>query len=634
MPSYSSGSLIKSARERKRLSQMMLLSVSALGASFAYELTQLSKIENKRHAPRDKTVSKFLSVLDLSVPTFFCPYLTDQTEEVFAVRDRILYLLDDASPLYFDEAESLIYGLERKDGFDSPINRQFILWCKAHVNELRLLDAADTLTLAKEGMALTYKGFDESSFEGNVLIFEEPSLLHTMALAYNRAGEKAKAISLLRRIEEGISHLPEDSREKEKKLAPVMLTLADILIQEGEYNEALAVCLSGNGASIKRNKGAYAPDFLFNMAKCNRSIEQLTLAYFGYCLLHKTELAEQVRTFAKNELDVHIKTYGADGLVFGAVDTKVAHGELMACSDIGTLIAKFREQAGLNQSELCQGICDQTTLAKIEKGTRQGNVYVLEAIVQRLGRDPNKYFCTFPSVEDFADKQVRDEIDSCLLNLNYKEAADLLESLKSSKAYSKRALGRQYLLKTEAALFSNNEGHGNPRYLEMLKEAIGMTRPDFDEREVEGYRLTIAEISIIKQIAVHYCEAGNMKQGLRLFERLKDSINRYYVDEHEKVNSYPSLLYNYSKYLALAERHEDALEIVDEGEALAIKHKQFVLLPSFAVNRACCLLDLGQKEKSVPYFAMAYYGMIILGHSNSRLIIVNHVKEHLGIMFD
>jgi len=633
MPSFLSGLLIKSIRTRRQLQQSMLIQET-------YDSVNLSRIENLRQSPKDDTFRELMNSLEMPVDTFFCPFLYDQTLDVFEKRDRILYLLGSTASEAWGDAEILVRELEYSGNFGTGINRQFILSCKAKLNELKLLNPADTLAFVRKGMAVTYDNFDEQNFSGGMLIFEESSLLHAMACAKYRMGNTLEAVSLLCCIQEGITCLPEDAHEKETKLTPILLTLADFLIEGEGYAEALDVCELGNTSSMMRNKGMYTPDFLFNKALCccklgdiNLCQELLLQSYFCHSMLRRTDKAEQVREYTLNLFDTGFDTYGTEGLVCEPHDSVIEHGESIECTGIGNFIAVLREKAGLSQGELCDGICNQSTLYRIEKDWMRANVFCLEAIIQRLGRDINKYFSTFPSVEDFKAKQIRNEINACIINLNFESASRLLDELKLGKVHGKNPLIQQFVKETEAILFAGREGYDKSRYLDMLMEALSITLPRFDEDIVERYRLTYTEITLINQIAIHYSETENRKRGLKLFGRLRESINRFYVDEHEKVRTYITVLYNYSKYLGLSGYYKEALEISNEGAALAAKHKFLLQLFGLTVNQACSLLELGKEKESVPFFAMYYYCCKAFGEEDICRVVVEHVKKRLGIDF-
>ena len=54
---------------------------------------------------------------------------------------------------------------------------------------------------------------------------------------------------------------------------------------------------------------------------------------------------------------------------------------------IGFVIKQKREEKGISQKELCKGICDHSTLSRIERGKHESSVTTLKMLLQRLGLD-------------------------------------------------------------------------------------------------------------------------------------------------------------------------------------------------------------------------------------------------------
>ena len=52
---------------------------------------------------------------------------------------------------------------------------------------------------------------------------------------------------------------------------------------------------------------------------------------------------------------------------------------------IGEYIKRKREEQKIKQDELCYGICDRSTLSRIERGKQEPSYYILKALLQRLG---------------------------------------------------------------------------------------------------------------------------------------------------------------------------------------------------------------------------------------------------------
>ena len=95
-----------------------------------------------------------------------------------------------------------------------------------------------------------------------------------------------------------------------------------------------------------------------------------------------------------------------------------------------------------------------------------------------------------------------------------------------------------------------------------------------------------------------------------------------------------TVLYNLSQNLGLANRYEEALEIVRDGEAMCLRHGSLRMLAPFAINHGCDLLELGRKKEALPYLAMSYYGSKIFNNTYNLRAVSEYVKERFDLEFD
>jgi tetratricopeptide (TPR) repeat protein len=568
------------------------------------------------------------------------------------LRDKLLHCLDEADdPAALAEAKRIYKEVEQTGEFKTGVNLQFLLSSKARIFEKEEHDPASITSIIMEGIKITFPEFDEKAFSGEVLIFEEIELLHTLSFTYRRSGKLSKAVKLLSDVLKGIEALPEDDREKIKKQASIMLTLSSYLIESGEYAEALRICEGGNEATLKYCRARHASDFAYNKAVClfhlNRHDECghfLTLAYFGYVLLQKRDAAEKVLADAAELYGVRINTYGTDTLEYAKRSfTPFAYGEqAVGCKHIGQVIEKFRIKARLKRIELCRGICSKETLYKIEKGGgNKGkydvrgiitpNIYVLEALMQRLGRDINLYYDSFLSGKDFKEKQMRNEIIALNMTRKFEEAEALINELETRKAF-KSGVNLQFIMSAKATAYAAKEGY-NEKYFFLIQDALKLTIPDFDIRDIHRYRLSYNEIVLINKMALYYGENGNILQAVKIYERLKDCIDANCLDEFEKIRMYVTIVYNLTKDLGLMERFTEALDIIAEGEQMAIKHSQLSIIPGLMINKACDLFEQGKGQESIPYFAMAYYGSELVSKQKNQTAVIKYVKDKLNLTF-
>jgi len=639
MSSIQPGYLIKLVRLRKAMTQPMLLAESGL------ESLHLFRLESERHKTDPVNLQILMDTLSVQMGEFLIPLLENQPPEVIAWRERLICALDRGD---VGQAAEILKLFDTLDGFEEGINRQFILSHRARYLEQTGASAREILPLIEEGLDITFPEYRECAVSDAILIFEEAELLHTKARVLYKDGKLEESIILLENIRAGLSMLPVDDCERERQLGPVLLTLSTYQLKAKDYASAYEAAKEGARISYWRKQGKYMPNFLYNRARSyhglgmqDRYHSLIKAAYFGYSMVREGTKAEVVLTSA-TELGIHFPTYDAEKLAnLPRPQEPYSRGEIVACANIGEFILKLRKKANLTLDQLCQGIYSTGNLSKIEKNQITGGVYGMEGIMQRLGRNIDYYLNTFLSGKDFDEKQMRDKIIALVASHEYEAAEELLKELEGKRAFQK-GICLQFIKKMQAIIFNAKNGP-TPECLEMLREALQITWPGFDERSQEYIQnismrpLAYYEISILNQIASHYRDINDYTHAAKMCEMLKHNMDNYYVDELEKSRMYGALLYNYSKALILMKQYDEALKIIDQGVEFEQRGQRLLILPDLTMNRAICLLELGKKEESTPHLALAYYGASMFadfGGRQNMAIIKEYAKERLGVDFE
>jgi len=287
---------------------------------------------------------------------------------------------------------------------------------------------------------------------------------------------------------------------------------------------------------------------------------------------------------------------------------------------------------------LCKGICSHATLSRLEIREDQKPLDLLEPLFQRLGRDVSQYCNFFLSAKDFRLRQLREEIYMLLFNIQFDKANRLLNELERDEEYKKKNVNLQFIKMSRAIIFDDRNSHGqDPTYLAMLMDALLHTCKDFDENKIESYALTYCEALLINQIASYHGNTGNISRAVNMYGQLCSNIDRRYTDDTLKARIYATIMYNYSKYLGLSGDRLKALAIIEQVENYERDRERLVRLHNFNGNKAYGLYMLGRQEESVPYFALAYYGAVMVadyGGTKFSITTRNFVREHFGILFN
>lgn len=207
---------------------------------------------------------------------------------------------------------------------------------------------------------------------------------------------------------------------------------------------------------------------------------------------------------------------------------------------LGRLIYVLRKEQNISQAVLCQGLCSKSKLSKIENDRLQPDIFLSEALLQRLG--------------------VSERVFSFWGNSNYKILYELKSKILNSKLTS---LKEQFaLLKQFKELLSENNNillqfyyalsydflDESERRIATLQNALNLTLPDFDILNINNYRLSLIELGIIGNIAYEYREISPSKSNL-YFSKLLEYRNLSSVNIMFQSLVYPIFIYKYAHSL-------------------------------------------------------------------------------------
>lgn len=261
---------------------------------------------------------------------------------------------------------------------------------------------------------------------------------------------------------------------------------------------------------------------------------------------------------------------------------------------IGELIAQRRKELHMTQEELSSGICETSTLSKIENGQHSPTKERLDALLQRLSLDANCYNA-YVSVAEFELHELMYLTKQQIANSELENAEKTL-SLLATKAKRKSRILQQFILYNEIILGSKKVGHfseyTNERLLEELIKALRYTLPDIDLEEINKCHLTIQEITILNSIANWYYKTNQQKNALYLYAQILRYVQRHCTLMQDAANIIPLITYNYSRALILQNYFEDALEVSQTGYDYCKRYQKTSLIGQLLYHKAYCLLEI------------------------------------------
>lgn len=196
----------------------------------------------------------------------------------------------------------------------------------------------------------------------------------------------------------------------------------------------------------------------------------------------------------------------------------------------GNVILYFREKYRLNQSRVCEGICSEMTLSRIEMGEREFESMISETLLSRLGKSADRFEFVL-NEDDYHLCELREKIENCIKKHDKADAGRYIAEYEKG-CPKEQKLHQQYLLYCRAMLM-DMEGGRRKEAVELLHRAIDLTRPDY--RENKRMLFSRLELKIIYQLFLY----ENYEE--REIQSLFDFVERMYETEESAKIMVPFL---------------------------------------------------------------------------------------------
>lgn len=297
----------------------------------------------------------------------------------------------------------------------------------------------------------------------------------------------------------------------------------------------------------------------------------------------------------------------------------------MKAYNIGLFIKKKREEQHIRQEDLCRGICDKSTLSRIERGKQEPSSGILGVLLQRLGINEDQ-LAVLLGPKDFEISDLQKEIVALNSQREYEKAAEKIRRLEQLVEPTDK-ITQQFILRCKALAYFPED---YPASRDLLLQALSLTLPDFDFDHISDYLLGIEEVKILNQIANSYSEAGDRRFAIHIYRQLFEDPRKRLFNIEAELTLLLLLAYNYSRLLGLERRYEEEIEIATLGQKTCIKYNKCQYLGGLLLNIACALHELGKNDESKNKLIDAYYAHKLMQNQRSCNLIVEYAKS-IGI---
>ena len=97
----------------------------------------------------------------------------------------------------------------------------------------------------------------------------------------------------------------------------------------------------------------------------------------------------------------------------------------MKKEEIGRLIGYLRKKRDISKEKLCKGLCSISILSRVEAGTRFPDSFIVERILERLGKSVNKVEILYDE-QSYEIYYLREQIEQLLEKKEYEEVENAI----------------------------------------------------------------------------------------------------------------------------------------------------------------------------------------------------------------
>lgn len=295
----------------------------------------------------------------------------------------------------------------------------------------------------------------------------------------------------------------------------------------------------------------------------------------------------------------------------------------MKAYNIGLFIKKKREEQHIRQEDLCRGICDKSTLSRIERGKQEPSSGILGVLLQRLGINEDQ-LAVLLGPKDFEISDLQKEIVALNSQKEYEKAAEKIRRLEQLVEPTDK-ITQQFILRSKALAYFPED---YPASRDLLFQALSLTLPDFDFDHISDYLLGIEEVKILNQLANSYSEAGDRRFAIHIYRQLFEDPRKRLFNIEAELTLLPLLAYNYSRLLGLERRYEEEIEIATLGQKTCIKYNKCQYLGGLLLNISYALRELGQDKESRSKLIDSFYAYHLMGDESSCNLIIQYAQNN------
>lgn len=297
---------------------------------------------------------------------------------------------------------------------------------------------------------------------------------------------------------------------------------------------------------------------------------------------------------------------------------------------LGARIKRVREEKGMTQNELADGICSQRSIVRLENGHGRPHPFILHALLERLGQGTKRYFSDIVS-NDYRMHECKWNMTASIAVMDYEQAEKFMNVLEYNLDEDE-ITNRQALLAYRTLIDSKIKDISYEEVEKRYREALSISVPE--NTHIENWPLKKRETVLLNNIANIMNKAGKVYEAAELLKKVLVSCERYHMMSEENNPQYILTLYNLSSYIGNLGDYKMALELSNKGLELGLQSGAGETIAEFLYktvwNQEMIYEQEGEtelKKTCLKLFRQAYELAKVIDYKILAKHIAKHCKE-------
>ena len=484
---------------------------------------------------------------------------------------------------------------------------------------------------------ITRPQIDYSDFRHLLLSIVEIELLIDIAQELLYLGKCDLCYSICSQIASYLTNAEIDFLKKDYLYAEYAIVYTKYLLEKKDYKEALAIADSNRHKMVQNSEDSPLLEltFLTSLGYYYTGEVETAYTYFKNAFYAAHSIESCYATIYRNyvlskhlfSLDDCLAQMNDIPLIVFPIKKAI---NTLALTDgtydffspdiltIGRLIHELRTEQGISQIVLCQGLCSKSKLSKIENDALQPDVFLTEALLQRLGISECG-FTFWGSERESRLYELKFKLTHTRLLTN-EQIENYLHQFHSLITKKDNILMQRYTFDCNLLSSSPEE------CIQNLHTALAYTLPDFDIRFIYNYHLSHSELSILNNIGFQYRNIDGNKSKL-YFAKLLDYLSVHSLDILFINSVFLLTLYKYEHSLYTQHHYHEAADLFTSSNHQLLKGN-LATFGYFLFYYCQCLAECQQYESATKF---AHYACSIQElyelNANSEVLKKDFLKD-------